>query len=58
MSAADTLLKYMQSNPVPLRPGELAESCKIDKKEAEKAIKQLKDSDLIYSPKRCFYQAR
>lgn len=58
MNAPDAILAYMKANPVALRPGEIAEACKLDKKEAEKAIKTLKDSEQIYSPKRCFYQVK
>jgi hypothetical protein len=30
----------------------------LDKKEVEKAIKELKKEDLIMSPKRCYYSAK
>lgn len=58
MSATDAILAYMKKNPVALRPGDIAEACKLDKKEVEKAIKLLKDGDQIFSPKRCFYQVK
>lgn len=39
-----------------MRPGDIADATGIDKKELDKVIKMLKDQELIYSPKRCFYQ--
>lgn len=39
----------------PLRPGEIADTLGVDKKELEKVIKQLKAESKIISPKRCFY---
>lgn len=48
----------MKQSGEPMRPGDIAEAAGIDKKELEKLIKSLKDEELIYSPKRCFYQAK
>jgi DNA-binding MarR family transcriptional regulator len=48
----------MQQSQQPMRPGEIAEAAGLDKKDVEKAIKALKDSEQIYSPKKCFYQVR
>lgn len=48
----------MQHNNQPMRPGEIAEAAGLDKKEVDKAIKALKDSELIFSPKKCFYQVK
>lgn len=41
----------------PLRPGQIADVLGADRKEVDKAIKQLKKDEKIYSPKRCFYTA-
>lgn len=30
----------------------------LDKKEVDKAIKKLKTEEKIYSPKRCYYEAK
>ncbi len=38
-----------------MRPGELAEKAGLEKAEVEKAIKKMKDSGTLHSPKRCFY---
>ncbi|MDO8898846.1 MAG: MarR family transcriptional regulator [Bacteroidales bacterium] len=58
MEAKEKVLQAMQQNSQPMRPGEIADAAGIDKKDVDKVIKILKDQDLIYSPKRCFYQAK
>jgi DNA-binding MarR family transcriptional regulator len=42
----------------PLRASEIAELTGIDKKDVEKAIKQLAKEDKVYSPIRCCWQAK
>lgn len=54
----DKVLEFLKSVSEPLRPGEIADALGMDKKDVEKAIKKLKDADLIHSPKRCFYAAK
>ncbi|ABB37686.1 hypothetical protein Dde_0885 [Oleidesulfovibrio alaskensis G20] len=51
----DKVLKAMQEAGKPVRPGEVAEKLGVDSKEVSKAIKNLKDSGKIHSPKRCYY---
>lgn len=46
------------SKSEPMRSGEIAETLGADKKELEKVIKQLKASEEIISPKRCFYSVK
>ena len=58
MEAKEKVLQAMQHNNQPMRPGEIAEAAGLDKKEVDKAIKALKDSELIFSPKKCFYQVK
>jgi len=58
MEAKEKVLATMQQSQQPMRPGEIAEAAGLDKKDVEKAIKALKDSEQIYSPKKCFYQVR
>ncbi len=41
-----------------LKAGEVAEKSGIDKKEVDKIIKKLVKEEKVYSPKRCFYQAK
>ncbi|WP_143315431.1 HTH domain-containing protein [Clostridium sp. HBUAS56017] len=38
-----------------MKSGEIAEALGVDKKDVDKAIKQLKADEKIISPKRCFY---
>lgn len=57
METKEKVLQAMKNTGQPMRPGEIAEATGIDKKELDKIIKVLKDESLIYSPKRCFYQA-
>ena len=40
-----------------MKSAEIAEASGLDKKEVDKAIKSLKTSEKIISPKFCFYQA-
>ncbi len=58
MEATSKIIETMKSAGKPLKAGEIAELAGLDKKEVDKAIKQLKTDDLIHSPKRCFYEAR
>ncbi|MCK9292080.1 MAG: MarR family transcriptional regulator [Bacteroidales bacterium] len=57
MDTKEKVLQLMKEADKAMRPGEIAEAAGIDKKEADKIIKALKNEELIYSPKRCFYQA-
>ena len=57
MEIKEIVLKTLQDSDQPLKGGEVAEKSGVDKKDVDKAIKQLKDEELIFSPKRCFYDA-
>jgi len=57
MEIKEIVLKTLQDSDQPLKGGEIAEKSGVDKKEVDKAIKQLKDEEKIFSPKRCFYDA-
>ena len=57
METTEKVLKVFTEAEGPMRPGEVAEKSGIDRKEVDKAIKQLKKEEKIYSPKRCFYAA-
>ncbi len=54
----EKVLQTFKAAGKPLKPGEVAELSGIDKKEVDKIIKKLKDSDQIYSPKRCYYEPK
>jgi len=57
MEIKEIVLKTLAESPEPLKGGDIADRSGLDKKEVDKAIKQLKDEELIFSPKRCFYDA-
>jgi predicted transcriptional regulator len=42
----------------PLKSGDIAEKCGIEKVQVDKAIKQLMAEEKVFSPKRCFYDAK
>lgn len=50
------VLELLKTNE-PMRPGQVADELKADRKEVDNAIKVLKKEEKIYSPKRCFYTA-
>jgi DNA replicative helicase MCM subunit Mcm2 (Cdc46/Mcm family) len=58
MDTIEKVLETLKSTDKPLKSGEIAEMSGIDKKEVDKAIKKLKVEEKIFSPKRCFYQAK
>jgi biotin operon repressor len=55
MEPKEKIIKAFEDAGKPMRPGEVAEMAGIDKKDAEKEIKKLKDEGVLFSPKRCFY---
>ncbi len=58
MEALDLVIKTLETSEKPLRPGDIAEKSGLDKAAVEKAIKQLKKDEKIYSPIRCFYDVK
>lgn len=56
MEMKDKVLDLLK-NSEPLKAGEISEKLGVDKKEIDKAIKELKKEEKITSPKRCFYSA-
>ena len=58
MDAKDQVLQTMKGKASPMRAGEIAEAAGLDKKVVEKAMKELKIEEAIFSPKRCFWQAK
>jgi len=58
MDNKSKILKTFEEAGKPLRPGEISELSGIDKEEVSKIIKELKKEDIIYSPKRCFYDVK
>lgn len=42
----------------PLKSGEIAEKSGVEKSKVDKALKELMADDKVFSPKRCFYDAK
>ncbi|MGL6185123.1 MAG: HTH domain-containing protein [Clostridium chrysemydis] len=55
MDINEKVLEVLNNSEEPLKGAEIAEKAGIDKKEVDKAIKELKKEDKVISPKRCFY---
>lgn len=55
MDIKEKVLEVLNNSEEPLKGGEIAEKAGIDKKDVDKAIKDLKKEEKIISPKRCFY---
>lgn len=58
MDSKEIVLQALKSSDQPLKTQDIVEKTGLDKKEVEKAIKDLKDEGLIESPKRCYYKAK
>jgi len=58
MSQANTVLETLANAGKPLKAGEIAELSGLDKKEVDKAMKELKAEEKIVSPKRCFWEPK
>lgn len=58
MDIQESILKAMKEAGEPLNNGKIAELTGIEKKEVEKAMKKLKESELIVSPKRCYWEPK
>ena len=54
--SAKIVLDVMKKAKEPLNAGKIAELSGLDRKEVDKAMKQLKDEGKIVSPKRCFWE--
>jgi DNA-binding transcriptional regulator GbsR (MarR family) len=58
MSTEKMVLDAMKAADKPLKAGEIAELSGLDKKEVDKAMKELKAENKIVSPKRCFWEPK
>ena len=56
METKDKVLATMKQAGEPLNAGKIAELSGIDRKEVDKAMKQLKDEGAIVSPVRCKWE--
>jgi predicted transcriptional regulator len=58
MEAKDIVLDVLKKEGTPLNAGRIAEISGLDRKEVDKAMKALKDEELIVSPKRCYWEVK
>ena len=58
MDNTKKVLSVMKKSKEPLKAGEIAELSGLDKKDVDKAIKELKKDEKIISPKRCYYSLK
>ncbi len=58
MEPKEQVLKAMQQKAAPMGAGEIAEMTGLDKKVVDKAMKQLKTEEAIFSPIHCKWQAK
>jgi biotin operon repressor len=58
MNTEEKVLDALKKSKDAMSAGQLAEKTGIDRKEIDRAMKSLKDTDLIISPKRCYWTAK
>jgi len=58
MEAKDIVLEVMSKEDKPLSAGQIAEISGLDRKQVDKAMKALKNEDLIVSPRRCYWEQK
>ena len=58
MEATEKVLKAMKTAGTPLKGGDIVKLSGLDQKSVDKAMKELKVKELIFSPKKCFWQAK
>ncbi|HOO83518.1 MAG TPA: hypothetical protein PLS94_03060 [Prolixibacteraceae bacterium] len=51
----EKVMEALQKAGKPLKAGEIAEASGLDKKEVDKAMKELKTDGAIVSPVRCYW---
>ncbi|HED30930.1 MAG TPA: MarR family transcriptional regulator [Prosthecochloris aestuarii] len=52
------VLEVLKKEGRAMSAGQIAEASGIDRKEVDKAMKQLKAADAIVSPKRCYWEPK
>jgi biotin operon repressor len=57
MDKVDKVLEAIKQVGEPVNAGKIVEISGLDRKDVDKAMKQLKDSGAIVSPKRCYWEA-
>lgn len=58
MDIRKAILDLLEKEGKPMSAGQIAEAGNLDRKEVDKAMKTLKDEELIVSPKRCYWEPK
>ncbi|HSD07738.1 hypothetical protein [Flavobacterium sp.] len=58
MDAKEQVLNAMKKDGTPLNAGKVVELTGLERKVVDKAMDQLKKEESIFSPKRCYWQAK
>jgi biotin operon repressor len=58
MDSTEKILAVMQKEGTALSAGKIAELSGLDRKEVDKAMKKLKTTGLIVSPKNCYWEPK
>ncbi|WP_432406146.1 MarR family transcriptional regulator [Wukongibacter sp. M2B1] len=58
MESRDLIIKAFEEAGKPLKTGEIDEISGLDKKEVGNIIKKLKEEEVVFSPKRCYYNMK
>ena len=58
MALEDKIIEAMKKEGQPLNAGKITEILGADRKEIDKAMKNLKKDEKIVSPKRCFWEPK
>jgi DNA-binding IclR family transcriptional regulator len=58
MDTKNTVLDTLTKEGQPMSAGQIAEKSGLDRKEVDRAMKTLKDEELIVSPRRCYWEPK
>lgn len=58
LMSKEKVLEAMKKAGKPLKAGEIADAAGLDKKEVDKAMKELKADGAIVSPKVCYWEPK
>jgi len=58
MESKKKILETLKKADKPLSAGQIADLSGLDRKEVDKAMKELKTDESIESPKRCYWQPK
>ncbi len=58
MEVKEKVLDTLKKADTALRSGDIAKLAGLDRKDVDKAMNILKSENKIFSPKRCFWQAK